>query len=285
MGSKSKKAEAAAAATALAVIEPELVKVDRSLWTVKRVMSKDGKTVLSTKFEPHERFKKQVMELADAIGGVFKTAQQKMTVAINLRAFFEEWKAVTEEGVPAFVNEFFDSTLPKQYGKPNSQERRKLNESSVFNGIRHILENTGKKALQAVKDRENLVAAHIDPNNAELVKAFQGSRRDEKAKAWTDRFVKRMVDFDQKGVESDTIKGLLLAIGKAKTEKGQATNVLTSAGEKILNAAVAGVLKAKGIKVEKPKPETRDGQSELLKKLKASIKSGDNVKARKAATV
>src|SRR5439155_5879710 len=163
---------------ALAMIEPELVKVERSLWTVKRTMSKDGKTVVSTKFEPAERFKKEVLALSAAVGGVLQTAQDKMTVAINLRAFFEEWKAVQvgASGVPAFVKEFFDSTLPGEYGKPESLTRKTLNESSVFNGIRYILEKTGKQALEQAKERKALEDAGI-AYTPKAIKEHRGKER------------------------------------------------------------------------------------------------------------
>ena len=60
---------------------------------------------------------------------------------------------VTDNGLPAFVHEHIDETCPKGYGAPGSDERKKINAHTVFNGVDHLIKKV-RRPLKQINERK-----------------------------------------------------------------------------------------------------------------------------------
>jgi len=102
----------------------EIVQVEKGAFTIQR-------STTGEKLAMSEEFRKAVID--------FINGSEEKRIALTLEAAFKKYKRITDNGLPAFVHEHIDETCPKGYGAPGSDERKKINAHTVFNGVDHLI--------------------------------------------------------------------------------------------------------------------------------------------------
>lgn len=217
------------------------VTIIEPVWT----LSDDGKSM-----SLDAGFIKRIKTTATEIGTAIRGWEQKMQDALNVASAFAEYKRLTTNGFPAFVNAYFDSSLPKSYGGPKSDERKKLVASPLFNGLDY-LNRKGAKEIQKITDRNNLIKAGINPEDSEKVGDHNKNAKQDKAAKLQDKYNRSVLGFVRFGVTQTTVENfVVLALGKA-SKKGE----ITAAGQKVANEIMAAVNKFKGGVKTESEPE------------------------------
>lgn len=205
-------------------------------------------------------------ELGDLLLSYEEKAKAKKQIAVNLVVAYDAYKKATDGSVPKFVHTYWDSSLPVAYGKPDSDDRKKLTHSPVFRGIEALIK-VGRKAMEAQATRKALIEADIDPDNADEVSDHNTQERKDKAAKFQRTFNACMVRL-AKEVSRFSIEKFVADVLRKVDRKGE----LTAAGKTIVDSAVIAVLGDKGAKAS----DAMADQTKFVESLTAA--KGDNAK-------
>jgi len=166
----------------------------------KQCFTVTGKTGSET-FTLTPKFTAQAIEIGNDVGGILLSLQErsalKMEFALNLKSAFAEFKRITKSGFPAFVHDFIDKTCPTSYGKVGTKERSAITHHKLFIGLETLLKQA-TKYQEREATRQALIAAGINPDNAEDVGKKTKDEREAKADTFQRSFNRCLIDINRR---------------------------------------------------------------------------------------
>jgi hypothetical protein len=248
------------------------------------IVEKDGKKVFSLS----AKYKEHILGTCRGIGSLIQTFEEKQVQlkqdALSLREAFRAYKLATGgtladsknpdsqieggQGLPAFVSDCLDSTCPRQYGKVGTPDRENIVKNAIFRGAESLVKRANKE-IDSMKNRQVLIAAGLNPDNAGDVKSHNKTEREDKLATFTQAFCRCMVLFHKHGVTETTIQNVVCTVlNKVEKDTGRPT----AGGTKLINAAMAAVLKAQG---KEPAPPVAESKPDLMATLKEGLDNKD----------